>query len=326
MRLSDLEAYGPITIQCHDNPDADTLGSAYGLYCYFRRRGIPVRMVYSGSDRIQKANLRLLVSRLALPIEYVSPGESAEGLLVTVDCQYGAGNVTGLQARRVAVLDHHQPEERQGYLFCRIDPELGSCCTLVWELLRREKYPFEEDTALSTALYYGLFMDTNQLAEAYHPLDLEMRDALRYDKLLLTRLRCSNLSLEELNVAGDALNHYIYDEKDRFAVIPTRACDPNILGLISDFLLQVDEIDSCVVYNLLNDRYRLSVRSCVRGIKASELAAFLTEGIGSGGGHLEKAGGSISAKLYEERYGGLPSETYFVERMREFCGRTSHGD
>ena len=56
MRLADLVQYDPITIQCHDNPDADALGSAYGLYCYFRDKGKQVRMIYSGFSRIQKAN------------------------------------------------------------------------------------------------------------------------------------------------------------------------------------------------------------------------------------------------------------------------------
>lgn len=28
MTLKDLEAFDPVTIQCHDNPDADALGAA----------------------------------------------------------------------------------------------------------------------------------------------------------------------------------------------------------------------------------------------------------------------------------------------------------
>jgi len=38
-RLSDLEEYNPITIQCHDNPDADALASGFGLYLYFTEKG-----------------------------------------------------------------------------------------------------------------------------------------------------------------------------------------------------------------------------------------------------------------------------------------------
>ena len=61
MKLSDLEVYDKITIQCHDNPDADALASGYGLYCYYRSKGKDVRLVYSGRNKIQKSNLALMV-------------------------------------------------------------------------------------------------------------------------------------------------------------------------------------------------------------------------------------------------------------------------
>ena len=109
MRLSDLEKYDTITIQCHDNPDADTLASGYGLYCYFRSKNKSVRLVYSGRTKIQKSNLCLMVDKLRLPVEYVKAQEEesipVEGLLITVDCQYSAGNVTGLTSQDVAVID-----------------------------------------------------------------------------------------------------------------------------------------------------------------------------------------------------------------------------
>ena len=134
MRLSDLEIYDKVTVQCHDNPDADTIASGYGLYCYFQSRGKEVRLVYSGRNRIQKSNLRLMVEKLELPIEYIGvEGDEAvrvDGLLVTVDCQYGSGNVTGLYADNVAIIDHHQLE-KQAIPLSVINPNLGSCATLV---------------------------------------------------------------------------------------------------------------------------------------------------------------------------------------------------
>ena len=103
MRLADLVQYDPITIQCHDNPDADALGSAYGLYCYFRDKGKQVRMIYSGFSRIQKANLRMMCDKLKLPIEYVEREghPPLPGLLITVDCQYDPGSVWGGQCDQV---------------------------------------------------------------------------------------------------------------------------------------------------------------------------------------------------------------------------------
>lgn len=321
MRLIDLESYDPITIQCHDNPDADTLGAGYGLYCYFRSRGRQVRLIYSGKNRIQKSNLKLLVEELKLPIEYVKPVGGklppVEGLLITVDCQYGAGNVTAPQADAVAIIDHHQREVGDVEL-CLIKPGLGSCCTLVWQLLTEAGYEIDDEAGLGTALYYGLYTDTNQFSELYNPLDMDMRESVPYDRRMITLFRNSNLSLRELEVAGVAMIRYSYNDDYGFSVIKAQPCDPNILGIISDFLLQVDVIRTCVVFNEVNDGYKYSVRSCIREVNASELAGYLAEGIGSGGGHYEKAGGFISMRLYEERYPTLHAEGYFNNRMVEY--------
>lgn len=321
MRLSDLERYDKITIQCHDNPDADALASGYGLYLYFRSKNKEVRLVYSGSNKIQKSNLRLMVEKLKLPVEYISAGRDeqvwVDGLLITVDCQYGSGNVTGLVSENVAIIDHHQLE-KDALPQSIINPNLGSCATLVWKLLREEGFNVDGDETLGTALYYGLYTDTNQFSELYNPLDMDMREAVTVDRSLITLFRNSNLSLKELEIAGIALIRYSYNDDYEFAVIKAQPCDPNILGLISDFLLQVDAIKTCVVFNEVNDGYKFSVRSCIREVNASELADFLAEGIGSGGGHYEKAGGFISLRRYEEKYPTLHTEGYFNNRMTQY--------
>lgn len=318
MKLSDLEGYDTVTIQCHDNPDADAIASGFGLYRYFSGRGKRTRLIYGGSNRIHKKNLELMVEKLEIPIEHVPDvPEKTEGLLLTVDCQYGAGNVTKFPAAHVAIIDHHQVEIHNIPL-CEIRSNLGSCSTLVWKLMRDEGYDFSADRHLGTAMYYGLFSDTNQFSEIYNPLDMDMRDSVPCEKSLINLFRNSNLTLNELEIAGIAMLRYIYNDDYGYAIIRSRPCDPNILGLISDFLLQVDEVHVCVVYNEQKDGYKLSVRSCIREVNASEFAAFLTEGIGSGGGHREKAGGFISRKLYEERFPTLHSEAYFSQRMNEY--------
>lgn len=318
MRLSDLGSFNPITIQCHDNPDADAMASGFALYCYFLSRNKEVRLVYSGVNRITKANLKLMIEKLGIPIQFLPPsGERMRGLLILVDCQYGTGNVTRFEADEVAVIDHHQVETQEvEYSFIR--PNLGSCSTLVWNMLRQEHFPVNTDMNLGTALYYGLYMDTNQFAEIYNPLDLDMRETIAFKKQLITLFRNSNLSLKELEIAGIAMIRYSYDDEHRFAVIKAEPCDPNILGLISDLLIQVDEIDTCVVYNEAAEGFKLSVRSCIKEVKANELAAFLTEGNGSGGGHFDKAGGFISRTLYDKDYKGIHSEVYIKRKMKEY--------
>ncbi len=319
-KLTDLEGYNPITIQCHDNPDADAIGSGFGLYCYFKKLGKDVSLVYSGRNIIQKSNLVLMVEYLNIPIEYIPVEEEPvyrQGLLITVDCQYGAGNVTRINADTVAIIDHHQ-REIEDVPLTKIHSGLGSCATLVWDMLSDVGFDVNGADGLGTALYYGLYTDTNQFSEIFNPMDKDARDMLSFNSSLINMFRHSNISLEELDIAGVAMRDYFYDTKYKFAVVRSKPCDPNILGLINDFLLQVDQMETSVVFNENSEGYKISVRSCVQEVNASELAGFLTEGIGSGGGHYEKAGGFISKKKYRAKFGSKLPEDYFKERMVEY--------
>ena len=305
-----------ICIQCHDNPDADALASGYALYCYFLDRGIKPRLIYSGKNRITKPNLLLMLRELEIPLEYVRELPECDTLL-TVDCQYGSGNVTKFPAERVAIIDHHQYGMVQNeYHYIRSN--LGSCATVVWDLLNSREYPVNQNLKLSTALYYGLYSDTNQFQEMFHPLDRDMKDSLQKDEVLLFQLMNTNLSLEEMNIASVALTKQRYCEEYKFSIITSEECDPNILGIISDFAIQVQEIDTCVVFNPNPSGYKLSIRSCVRETKANELAEYLCEGLGNGGGHPTKAGGFIAGKLYQERYGEREFADVLYERTKQY--------
>ena len=291
MRLRELLEFHTIVIQCHDNPDADALASGFGVYRYLQMHGIEATMIYGGSSSSLKANLRLMAQTLGIPVSHVDALERPE-LLITVDCQYGAGNVTRFEADQVAAIDHHPvitslPRLRE------VRGNLGSCATLVWQMLKEEGVDVNADLKLSTALYYGLYVDTNAFSEITHPLDKDLRDEAVFSPDLMMRYRNCNLTLEELETAGAALMQYDYNEEHRFAVVKAAACDPSVLGVISDLVLQVDAIDTCLVFSVLEDGVKFSVRSCVKEARANELADEISRGLGTGGGHVAKAGGWI---------------------------------
>lgn len=320
MKLRDLLKFNDIVVQCHDNPDADAIASGFGVYLYLKNRGKKVRFVYGGRYEVQKSNLILMIEELDIPIEYTEEIAEPE-LLVTVDCQYGEGNVKRFAAREVAVIDHHQVSGELPKLN-EVRSNLGSCATLVRELYDEENLDFNENKRLATAFYYGLLTDTNNFTEISHPADKDLRDDAEFDRSLITRFRNANLSLEELEIAGEALQGYRFNGKYRYAVVEARPCDPNVLGMISDLILEVDTVDTCLVYSALPFGIKISVRSCIKEVKACELAEFITAGIGSGGGHLEKAGGFIQNELLDrayEHYGREKNLSDFLEwRMVDY--------
>ena len=303
MRLRDLLEYNQIIVLCHDNPDADTIASGFGIYTYFKEQKKDVRLVYGGTNVIRRSNLLMMVNELEIPIEHVRSLKSEEPaeLLITVDCQYGEGNVSSYPAKNIAVIDHHRTEKELPEL-SRVESHLGSCATLVWEMLKEEGVDINTNEDLATALYYGLYKDTGNFETIYEEKDIQLKEEAAFDYGLIQRLKNANISIEELETAGAALLRCDYNEQYRFAVVKAGACDPNVLGLISDMVLEVDAIDVCVVFNLQQHGVKLSVRSCDEHIPANELAGKLCKGIGSGGGHDMKAGGFLPLRPLTDAY------------------------
>lgn len=313
MKLYDLMDFENIVIQCHDNPDADAMASAYGLYSFFKKHEKNVEIVYGGRNKIRKSNLVLMVEELHIPIRYVEKLEKPQ-LLITVDCQYGEGNVTHFDAYEVAVIDHHEVSGNLPAL-SEVRSNLGACATLVWQMLKDADFDINSNRELATAMYYGLFTDTNSLTEIAHPLDMDLRDEAEFDVAMITKFRNCNLSIEELETAGAALLRSDYIDEYRFAIVKAGVCDPNILGIISDLVLEVDVIDVCLVFSVLPKGIKISVRSCVKEVNASELAQQICEGIGGGGGHFVKAGGTIKMELLIPAYEEYCKEQKFTPRM-----------
>ncbi len=316
MQIEQLLMHRHAAIQCHDSPDADAIAAGYGMYAWFKSHGVEARLFYGGEKRLTKPNLVKMLDLLHIPLEHVPEQREWPSLLLTVDCQYGAGNVSPMAAQEVAVLDHHIIECQPPGLY-DIRPFLGSCSTLVWALLRDAGFKIE--TRLATALFYGLFTDTGGLAEVRHPLDRDLRDSLNINERILKILRNSNLSLHDLTVASAALRELSFNAEGRFALVRAQTEEPNILGFVSDLIMQVDNVDIGLVYSEVSGGIKYSVRTLERDSKASHIATWLcAHGLGSGGGHDEKAGGYISGQNFRSVYPGLTPGMYFNRRLREY--------
>ena len=63
-----------------------------------------------------------------------------------------------------------------------------------------------------------------------------------------------------------------YIEEYRLAIVKAGACDPNVLGIISDFVLEVDAIDICMVFSVIKNGVKLSFRSCIKAVSYTHLA------------------------------------------------------
>ena len=53
-------------------------------------------------------------------------------------------------------------------------------------------------------------------------------------------------------------------------------------------------------------------------MKANELAEYLCEGIGNGGGHLAKAGGFIADNLFNKKYNNMSMKDYLIKKINKY--------
>lgn len=313
MQLEALLSFDDIVIQCHDDPDADTIASGFALQKYLESQGKKAKLVYSGPRRISKGNLTKMVKLFNIDITYMEQSERAEDppeLLITVDCQDGESNVTPLPRRELAAIDHHRAEhggQKERDELREVRSDYGACSTILWSMLKDAG--FEPDRVLSSALYYGLYMDTvafKSLASA-HDKDQEMRRELEggeWDRDGIEELKRANLNAETLRIVGKALSELHIYQDYHFAVAQAQPCDPNILGVISDQVMEVDGVDLCVSYCLLPEEarkpeaeFKFSVRSYLAGIPACDLAKYIANGLGgNAGGRKISAGGVLSER------------------------------
>ncbi len=325
IKLKDLLKYSKVVIQCHDVPDADALASGYAVYRFFEAAGKPVRFVYSGREKISKPNLINMISLLEIPVEYAEEIPEPD-LLVMVDCQYGESNVRKFPAKEICIIDHHEVMDRNRLPeMNEVMESYGSCATVLYGLLKEAGYGIAGDLRLQTALYYGLYTDTGKFQELWHPSDKDMWDELKPDEGILDILKNANIAAGDLSVIGGAFARHEINEEYRYGIVEVKTGDPNILGIVSDTLLEVDTVDVCVAYAFLKNGVKISVRTCRKETRADELAKWIALGIGNAGGHIRKAGGFILKERLSERDSGDWKTTWkelLHGRLQEYFDNT----
>ncbi|MBL1078740.1 DHH family phosphoesterase [Nocardia sp. 2] len=147
-----------VTVLCHVQPDADTIGSGLALAQVLHRRGVPVRVSFAEPAELP-ASMRSLPG-----IEFLVPAGAVPAtvdVLVAVDCG-SAGRLGSLRdrldgARTTLVLDHHRSNTRFGMVNV-IDESAESTAGLVARILDAWGEPI--DRGVAHCLYAGLVTDT----------------------------------------------------------------------------------------------------------------------------------------------------------------------
>ena len=305
-----------ITVQCHDNPDVDSLCSMFLMHIL----NPASELIYFGS--ITKPNIKNTLDYFEnkLKVKVIAnPENYSADILIVVDAQYGESNVTQIPCKSLLVVDHHH---RKGDPFPKqiIEPQHCSCTSLIFkEFFTEELISGEHGQIISNLVYNGMYTDTNKFSkpsmcdydkELKESLETDMDSTYRADEALIFKLNKDNISRDNLPTLLSSLNRYtIVDPPYDNIVIVGASCDDNTLGLVSDMFAEVEGIDIVISYSKRNDKiYKASIRSYNKFFDALDIISHLTQNnIGSGGGHSHMAGGI----LFIDKIGSIHS---YLER------------
>lgn len=290
--LIELCGNRPVYIQTHNFPDPDAIASAFGLQRLLGIYGVESKLCYDG--RIDKLSASKMLDVFQIDM---SPYESLIGELeesdriICVDTQKNGGNVTDFVGAEVACIDHHPvfaPVEYE-YRDIRIT---GACATLIAEYYALSGN--EPDRDVATALLYGIKMDTLQFTRGVTELDIRMFGYLFpfCDQEKLSDLERNNMEFMDLKAYGAAIESIELYDNIGISSIPF-SCPDALIGILSDFILALIEVEVAIVFSFREDGIKLSVRSEDPDIHAGELLHEALKEIGSGGGHASMGGGII---------------------------------
>lgn len=153
-----LEAASSVTVLCHVQPDADTIGSGLALGLILSRRGIDVEVSFASPSELPESMDTLPGRHLLVPASSVKTGVD---LVVTVDA--GSKGRLGALSDRIdsasasLVIDHHRSNTRFGT--CNVVDDSAESTTAILARLF-DAWGAEIDADVAACLFAGLVTDT----------------------------------------------------------------------------------------------------------------------------------------------------------------------
>ncbi|MDO4531710.1 MAG: DHHA1 domain-containing protein [Bacillota bacterium] len=292
MKLITLCKGHTVYLQTHNFPDPDAIASAFGLQRLMGEFGIKATICYAGKiDKLSAVKMLDAFGIEMYPYDALKEKMKETDDIICVDSQKNAGNIMDFVGDEVACIDHHPIFVETEYQYQDIRMT-GACATIIAEYFKRCQLTPDRDTA--TALLYGLKMDTLQFSRGVTALDIEMFGFLHplSDHEKLNRLERNNMEFTDLRAYGEAIESIALFDCVGFSYI-SFSCPDALIGILSDFILSLEEVEVAVVASVREDGIKLSVRSERDEVHAGKLIREALQDVGDGGGHAAMAGGLI---------------------------------
>lgn len=286
-----------ILILMHDNPDPDSLASAFGLQFLLNNLAEKPSLIgYSGI--VGRAENRAMIKHLDIKLCPMSRIPIKEyPCIAMVDTQPSTGN-NSLPPKLFPkiVFDHHPLRSASRRVAYReIKTKYNVTASIITEYLIASKLDF--DSKLATALFYAIKSETEGLSREVGKIEARLRHYLYpfVDQKLLANIENARVSKEYYQTIHSALeNSTIYGD----AVIARieNVQNPHIVAEVADFLMRLERIKWGFCFGTFNGDVLVSARTIERSNDAGNLMREAFGDMGAAGGHEMMAGAKISLK------------------------------
>ncbi len=283
-----------ILIISHDNPDPDTLASAFALKNIIQKK-LNSKTTIGFGGIVGRAENRAMIKHLNIPLKHLDALDLSEyDDTILVDSQQRTGQISLPEMMEPSVvIDHHpmRPETRK-VEFHDIRRGIGATSTIITLYYMAED--FEMDSRLATALLYGIKSDTRDLGRETSKDDLEAYLYLypRANLRLLSKIEFSELPPDYFRIYDRAIDSAVTFD----GVVVSFMGDidnPDMVAEMADTLVRLEGTSCALVGGYYEGQIYVSLRTKDALINAGKLVQRVIGKLGPSGGHGSMSAGRI---------------------------------
>lgn len=316
-RFGELEAIlsaatdKPHVILLNGHPDPDAIGSAMAHKRICERLGVSATIAHVLP--LSRSENRAIVKLLNVSMARVSSASDLQdyGYLSLVDASAAEATVELPEhLQLLTIVDHHRPPAAPKAPFVDIRHDVGATATIYADYMDQGFLPLgsdsADDSAVATAMFFGIQTDTDDFGLAT-PADFRAAAYLRpfCASETLGRIGRRSVTAEAMEAVGVALRDLeVIRDFALAGVGRVSAVNRDAIPTAADFILRREDIDTVLVYGIVEDRIDGSLRTTQASVDPATFMqnAFGDDGQGRpyGGGRADMGGFQVPLGLLSE--------------------------
>ncbi len=319
--FDDFPRGGKLLILAHNHPDPDTIASAAALQEIASILGeAKTTIAYGGViGRAENARMVEVLKLKLVPIDKIKISDYDRIAMVDTQPQTG-NNALPTKVMPHLVIDHHpKSKNTMNVPFADIRLEYGATASILSEYLFQFDLPINKN--LATALVYAIKSETQDLGRETYQIDIDCYHRLfpMANKKLLSKIVHAHVprgyfqSLMRAIQNAKVIDHCIIS---RLREVET----PDLIPEIADLFMRMEGVTWALCMGQYEGGLFLSIRTTNTKKDAGKIMKKLVRNLGTGGGHMQIAGGRIAVDD-KEQWEIHEIKDQLQERFLKFIGK-----